>query len=424
MTDPADGNGRGGTVASARWRAAFAHRRFNLFQAARLLSVLGIQMQSVAIGWQIYAVTGRPLDLAWVGLAQFLPAASLSLVTGQVADRVERRRILVACYAAASALSVALFVIARARGSTNLALVYAVLVGVGVARAFQGPASQSLLPSLVGDEDLHNALAWSSSLWQTATIFGPTLGGLAYAALGGAAPVYAIAAACLAGAACFALAIGPGPPRAPAPRAASGSILEGVRYVRSNQIVLGAISLDLFAVLLGGATALLPVYARDILYLGPRALGLLRSAPAAGAALMGVVLALRPIERQAGAKMFAAVALFGLATIVFGRSRSFPLSLLALATAGAADMVSVVVRSALVQLATPDAMRGRVSAVNMVFIGASNELGEFESGLVAQWLGAVGSVVTGGVGTLLVVALWAWWFPRLRTVDRLRDAQR
>jgi MFS family permease len=452
----------GVTVAAARWRAAFAHRGFNLFQASRLASVLGVQMQSVAIGWQIYAVTGRAIDLAWVGLAQFLPAAGLSLVTGHVADRVERRRILVVCHAAMAVLSTALLLIARAQGHgasggrSSLVLVYAVLVGVGVARAFQGPASQSLLPSLVPPENLHNALAWSSSLWQTATIFGPMLGGIAYAALGGAAPVYAIASACMAGAACLAQAIGRASPsrnrsaatrassgtarfaplRSAATRASSGtarfaplrsaatraSVLDGVRYVRANQIVLGAISLDLFAVLLGGATALLPVYARDILNLGPWALGVLRSAPAAGAAITGIVLALYPIERRAGAKMLASVALFGVATIAFGLSRNFALSVLALAAAGASDMVSVVVRSALVQLATPDAMRGRVSAVNMVFIGASNELGEFESGLVAQWLGAVASVVTGGIGTLLVVAIWAWRFPKLRGVDRLRDA--
>jgi MFS family permease len=405
------------------WWAAFGHRDFNLFQGARLLAVLGTQMQSVAIGWQIYSITGRAIDLAWVGLAQFLPAACLSLVTGQVADRLERRRILATCYASSAALNLLLFALASGGTGRSVGPIYAVIAGIGVTRAFQGPASQSLLPSLVPTEHFPNAVTWSSSSWQASMVLGPTLGGLAYAAFGGAANVYAIAAACLAGSSVLALAMRPPrqkPP--PAPVTGADSILAGVRYVWRNEIVLGAISLDLFAVLLGGATALLPLYARDILVLGPWALGVLRSAPAAGAAVTGIALALRPIERRAGAKMLAGVAVFGLATIVFGLSRSFALSVVALAVVGAADMVSVVVRSALVQLATPDAMRGRVSAVNMVFIGASNELGEFESGLTAQWLGAVPSVVLGGVGALAVVALWAWRFPKLRSVNRLQEA--
>ncbi len=399
--------------------AAFRHRDFNLFQATRVLAVFGAQMQSVAIGWQIYSITGRAIDLAWVGLAQFLPAFALSLVTGHVADRIDRRRILVACFGAMATLSGTLYVVAR---SGHVGPIYAVLAGVGVARAFQGPASQSMLPSLVPEEDFGNAVAWSSSFWQATMVLAPTLGGLMYAAFGGAGPVYAASAACSLGAMTTTAFL-----RRPAPRARTAtttldSLFAGVRYVLHNQVVLGAISLDLFAVLLGGATALLPIYAQDILHLGPWALGVLRSAPAAGAAVTGVLLATRPIQRRAGAKMLACVAIFGLATIVFGLSHDFALSLVALVAIGASDMVSVVVRSALVQLATPDAMRGRVSAVNMVFIGASNELGEFESGVVAQWLGAVPSVVLGGIGTLLVVALWAWRFPRLRGVDRLRDA--
>jgi MFS family permease len=415
------------------WSAAFGHRQFNLFQGARVLAVLGTQMQGVAIGWQIYAVTGRPIDLAWVGLDQFIPAACLSLVTGQVADRVERRRILAACYAVTAALDLALFAMARGGVTVSLTPIYAVVAGIGVARAFQGPAGQSLLPSLVPAQHFANAVTWSSSGWQTAMVFGPTLGGIAYAAFGGAGPVYAIAAMCLAAAAALVAAMRPlgRPSRGPSNlhfRSSVGgaspadSTLAGVRYVWSNEIVLGAISLDLFAVLLGGATALLPLYARDILHAGPWALGVLRSAPAAGAALTGVALAARPIERGAGRKMLGGVAVFGLATIVFGVSRNLALSITALAVVGAADMVSVVVRSALVQLATPDAMRGRVSAVNTVFIGASNELGEFESGLTAQWLGAVPAVVLGGVGSLLVVAIWASRFPKLRGVNRLRDA--
>jgi Transmembrane secretion effector len=254
-------------------------------------------------------------------------------------------------------------------------------------------------------------------------VLGPTLGGLFYAAFGGPSGVYALAGACSLGACVFvAMMKARGSPagRSPVTR---DSLLAGVRYVRSNPIVFGAISLDLFAVLLGGATALLPVFARDILHLGPWALGALRSAPAAGAAVTAFALAIRPIEKAAGAKMFAGVAVFGVATIAFGLSRSFAVSLVALALLGAADMVSVFVRSALVQLATPDAMRGRVSAVNMVFIGASNELGEFESGLTAQWLGTVPAVVVGGVGTLVVVAICAWRFPSLRRVNQLKDAR-
>ncbi len=412
------------SVASERapWAAAFQYRDFKLFQAARLMSILGMQMQSVAIGWQIYSMTGRPMSLAWVGLAQFFPAVGLTLVTGHTADRVERRKILLVCHVAMALLSGALFWTMRT-GTDRASAIYVVLVGVGVARAFLGPANQSILPTLVPTEHFGNAVAWGSSFWQVAMVLGPTAGGLLYAALGGAAGVYGIAAACSLGAcALVALMETREAPAARSPVTRS-SVLAGVRYVVSNPIVFGAICLDLFAVLLGGATALLPVYARDILHLGPWALGALRSAPAAGAAVTAFALAFRPIERAAGAKMFAGVAVFGAATIAFGLSRSFAVSLVALVVIGASDMVSVFVRSALVQLATPDAMRGRVSAVNMVFIGASNELGEFESGLTAQWLGAVSAVVLGGVGTLVVVAICAWRFPSLRRVNQLKDAQ-
>jgi MFS family permease len=404
------------------WSAAFGYRDFKLFQVARLLSILGMQMQSVAIGWQIYSVTGQPMSLAWVGLAQFFPAVGLSLVTGQTADRVERRVILVVCHVTMAALSSALFVLARGQLS-DVSPIYLVLVGVGVARAFLGPANQSILPTLVPAEHFGNAVAWGSSFWQIAMVLGPTLGGVLYAAFGGPSGVYALAGACSLGACVIVTMMkAKGSPTGRKP-VTWDSVLAGVRYVRSNPIVFGAISLDLFAVLLGGATALLPVFARDILHLGPWALGALRSAPAAGAAVTAFALAFRPIEKAAGVKMFAGVLVFGLATIVFGLSRSFAVSLVALALLGAADMVSVFVRSALVQLATPDAMRGRVSAVNMVFIGASNELGEFESGLTAQWLGAVPAVVVGGIGTLVVVAVCAWRFPALRRVNQLKDAR-
>jgi MFS family permease len=402
------------------WRAAFGFRDFRYFQAARLISILGMQMQGVAIGWQVYAITKRPLDLAWVGLAQFLPAAGLSLHAGNAADRYDRRRILLVCHGAMASLSLALLLVARDVGH-GVGPIYVVLAGVGVARAFLGPTNQSTLPSLVPVDVFGNAVAWSSSLWQSGTVIGPVLGGLVYGAAG-PGRVYATAA-CSSVAALSLIAAMRAPPARGGSKASPQrpGVLEGVRYVRRNPIVLGAISLDLFAVLLGGATALLPVYARDVLGLGPFALGILRSAPGVGAAVTGVALAMHPIEKGAGAKMLACVALFGVATIVFGLSRSFALSLAALTMAGAADMVSVVVRSALVQLATPDAMRGRVSAVNMVFIGASNELGEFESGVTAQWLGAVPAVVVGGLGTLLVVAIWTLLFPALRRVDRVTD---
>ncbi len=403
------------------WWAAFGHRDFNFFQAARVLSIVGTQMQSVAVAWQIYALTRRPIDLAWVGLAQFFPAVCLSLGTGHLADRIERRHILMGCYGSMGMLSAGLCALSRT-GPLHPGPIYVVLVGVGVARAFQGPASQSITPTLVPLGHFGNAVAWSQSLWQTAMVLGPMAGGLLYAASGGPLVVYAMAATCSLGALVFVWAMQPVrrvERRAPV---TLDSLFAGVRYVWRSPVVLGAMSLDLFAVLLGGATALLPVFARDVLHLGPWALGVLRSAPAVGAAVTAVGLAVRPIERKSGAKMLGCVALFGIATIAFGLSRSFVLSLVSLVVAGAADMVSVFVRSALVQLATPDGMRGRVSAVNSLFIGASNELGEFESGLTAQRFGAVASVVFGGLGTLAVVAIWAWRFPALARVDELSDA--
>jgi MFS family permease len=398
--------------------AAFRHRDFILFQGARVLSVLGIQMQGVAIGWQIYTITGRPLDLAWIGLAQFIPAVCLSLVTGQVADHFERRRILMVCHAATGALSGLLWAVASA-SAPRIGLIYAILVGIGVARAFGGPASQSIVPTLVPVQHFGNAVAWGSSLWQASTVVGPMLGGVVYAASRGPAAVYAVSACCSAAAVALVVLMRRASRTQSRTPTSLHSLFDGIRYVWHNQIVLGSISLDLFAVLLGGATALMPAYAQDILHLGPWALGVLRSAPAVGAAAVAIALALVPIEKHAGRKMFASVALFGVATIAFGLSRSFAVSVLSLAVAGAADMVSIFVRSTVVQLAAPDALRGRVSAVNFVFIGASNELGEFESGITAQWFGVVPAIVMGGVGTLIVVAIWVWRFPALRRVDRL-----
>jgi MFS family permease len=381
---------------------------------------VGLQMQGVAVGWQIYAITRNPLDLGYVGLAEFLPAILFALFTGHTADRLNRRRVLLACQALLALCSLTLLGLSQFPGA-SIAWAYVVLFFVGTARAFAGPASSALMPNLVPTAHFANAVAWSSSIWQVATIVGPALGGLFYAVSGGPAPVYGGCAALALAALCFTLAI-----RAPAqvPEAGSASferLLAGVRYVWKNKIILGSISLDLFAVLLGGVVALMPVFARDILHVGPLGMGALRSAPGAGAAIIAIVLAFRPLERRPGTVMLACVGIFGLCTVVFGLSRSFALSLAVLFVAGMADMVSVFVRHTVVQLTTPDAMRGRVSAVNLVFIGASNELGEFESGVTAAWLGTVPAVVAGGLGTCLIVLLCAALFPELRKIRSLSD---
>jgi len=402
-------------------RAAFRHRDFRLSLSGGLASVLGMQMQSVAIAWQVYDVTRRPMDLGWVGLAQVVPALSLSLVAGQAADRFDRRAILRICQLAQCACSLLLFYEAQ-RGVRSIAPIYAILVLLGAARAFNAPASQAFLPHLVPNEHFANAVTWSHSVRQIATVAGPAVGGLIYAAAWGAPGVYAVCGGLSFFAFTMTTLI-----RARTGRMQSGAtnletLLAGVRYVWRQKILLGCISLDLFAVLLGGAVALLPVYARDILHTGPLGLGFLRAAPAIGAGAMGPVLAYRPLRRKAGDRMLVAVGVFGLATIVFGVSRSFVLSFAALVIAGAADMVSVVIRVTLVQLSTPAAMRGRVAAVNMAFINASNELGEFESGFTAALLGTVPAVLLGGAGTLAVVMLWAWLFPELRKLEDLTGA--
>jgi MFS family permease len=396
--------------------AAFQHRDFRLYQAARFASTLGVQIQGVAVGWQVYSITGRPLDLGYVGLAQFLPAVLFLLATGHVADRFDRRNVLIVCHVLLSLASAGLFALARS-GEPSVVSIFALLALIGSARAFAGPAGQALMPNLVPPQHFQNAVAWSSSIWQVSVVAGPALGGLINDA-GGARTAYG---ACL-GLELFAIAgYSMMQPRAGAAREAPSfeRLLLGLRFIRDKRLLLGAISLDLFAVLLGGAIALLPIYARDILEVGPKGLGFLRSAPALGAMLMAVLLAYRPLSLHAGATMLASVAVFGLSTIVFGLSKSFALSLTALAVGGAADMISVYIRHTLVQLNTPDEMRGRVAAANLIFIGASNELGEFESGLTAEWLGVVPSVVVGGIGTCLVVGVWTWLFPQLRRARRL-----
>jgi MFS family permease len=397
-------------------RAAFAHRDFRLYIAARFLAIVGAQIQSVAVGWQIYSLTGDPLHLGWVGLAQFAPMVVFALPSGHLADRVPRRRILMLCALVSAAAAAGLA--ALSTGTPALTGLYALLFVLGSARAFHGPASSALLPSLVPKRDFPNAVAWSSTNWQVATIAGPALGGLLYAAAGPRFSYATTAAAWLVSLLLVArLSVRAAPPGDGAP--GFRTLLAGIGYVWREKILLGAISLDLFAVLLGGAVALLPALAKDVLHVGPFGLGLLRGAPAMGATLTAVVLAYRPLRRRVGATMLWAVAVFGAATVVLGLSRSLTLSLVALIVLGASDMISVFVRQNLVQLGTPDEKRGRVAAVNLVFIGASNELGELESGVTAAWLGVVPAVLVGGVGTVLVVALAALVFPALRKVDRL-----
>ncbi|WP_437336484.1 MFS transporter [Sorangium sp. So ce394] len=397
------------------------HRSFSFYLASRLLSAIAVQMQSVAIGWQVYALTGDVFDLGLIGLAQFAPFFALILVAGQAADRFDRRRIITVGLGVELFCSVLLLAFTLS-GLTVVWPVFAVLVLFGSARAFMMPAQQAILMNLVPADSFGKAVAISSSSFHVAVIVGPTLGGLLY--LAGSTIVYAIVAALLlASLLLMGLARATQQARRSEP-ASLGAVLEGLRFVWSRPAVLGAISLDLFAVLFGGAVALLPAYARDVLHAGPTGLGMLRTAPAVGAALTAGVLAFRPITRHVGRWMFGGVAVFGLATIGLGQTHSFPAALVALFLVGAGDMVSVYIRHILVQFETPDAIRGRVSAVNAVFIGASNELGEFESGLTAGWLGLLPAILLGGGATVVVAALWALGFPVLSRMDRFPHAKR
>jgi MFS family permease len=398
--------------------APFRYRDFGIFQLSRSLIIIALEMQSVAIGWQIFATTKRALDLGLVGLAQFLPGILLFLVSGHVADRFDRRKVLALCYAGFAGCSTLLLFIAWKHAS-NIAAIYSVLVLLGVVRSFNGPVTRAVLPQLVPQEHFQSAVAWASTIFQGATILGPAIGGLAYGIFHGPDLVYAMGMLAAVAATVLALMIKARQAERRREPATFATFFVGVKYIWNKKLILGAISLDLFAVLLGGAVALLPVFAQDILRTGPLGLGLLRSAPAAGAAVMAIALAYRPLRKQAGATMLWCVAGFGAFTILFGASHSLTLSLLALTLVGATDMVSVVVRGTLIQVATPDEMRGRVNAVDMIFIGASNQLGQFESGVTAQWFGTVPAVILGGIGTIVVTALWAWWFPELRNADRL-----
>jgi MFS family permease len=396
-------------------------RPFVLLWLARIASSVGYQMLTVSIGWQIYAITNSAFDLGLVGLIQFVPAVVLTLLIGHAADRYDRRVIVrtAQCVYACAALMLTVALIA---GALSRDVLFAAVFMLGCARAFELPTSHSLMPALVPERLLPRAVAAWTSANQIAVISGPAAGGLIYALSPALVDVISLAF--------FLTAVAlvtlvqtkrPPPPREPP---TFTSVLAGFEYIRSRNKLLGIITLDLFVVLLGGATALLPVYARDILRTGPIGLGLLRSAPAAGALITTLALAHFPIQRHVGRTMFTVVAIFGVATMAFAVSTSFPFSLLALAVLGASDSVSVVIRFSLVQLETPDAMRGRVNAINYLFVGSSNTLGEFESGTLAAWLGTVASVLIGGFGSLLVAGLWMVLFPDLRRIDRFDQADK
>ncbi|RTL33492.1 MAG: MFS transporter [Burkholderiales bacterium] len=401
--------------------SVYRHAGFTTFLVARLLAVLSTQVQAVVVAWQVYDLTREPIALAYVGLAQFLPMLALLLPAGDLIDRYSRKPILTLAWGT-SALSAGLLWWLAGHGSAGVTGIYAVLVLFGCARAFSAPALQSLLPQIVPREQLAQALAANSMLLRVASIGGPVLGGLLYAA-GGGTLTYAVCAASLTAATLLLTRVAV---ERVVVLGSSGTMWQrfgaGIHFIRSRPIILGTISLDLFAVLLGGVVALLPVYAQEVLHVGPTGLGALRSAMAAGEVVTGFYLAARPFDRHVGRRMFWAVAVFGLANLVFSLSPWFWLSLAALAVAGAADMVSMYIRGALVQFSTPDDMRGRVNAVNMLFIGSSNELGEFRAGSAAHALGAVPAALMGALCTLGVVGLWSWQFASIRKVDRFEEA--
>jgi MFS family permease len=392
------------------------HRPFALFWSARVMSSVAFQMMSVAIGWQIYSITHSAFALGLVGLSQFLPMFMLTLVVGHVADRYDRRTIAFVCQAIQGMAALTLC-IATWRGVPSQGLIYLIAAIAGSARAFESPSMAALLPNLIPRAQLQYATAWSTSANQTAQILGPAMGGLLYAF--GALTVYGAVAVAFIGAAVALSSIRIEQVVRMRTPLTFESLFSGIAFIRRKPVILGALSLDLFAVLLGGATALLPVFARDILHAGPWALGVLRAAPAVGALAGSIYLAHFPLRERAGTALFGGVITFGIATIVFGLSRNLYLSLIALAALGASDVISVVVRMSLVQLQTPDDMRGRVGAINSLFIGTSNQLGEFESGMTAGLFGAVPAVLIGGLGTIAVALLWMRLFPGLRATRSL-----
>ncbi len=417
----------------ARGMEAFASRDFRRYQLARVAVILGAEAQAVAVAWQVYSITHRALDLGFTGLALFLPGLLFILPAGHVADRFDRRQVILVCYGLQVFCTAALLSLTRIAPHSVLPI-YGVLFVVGSARAFSGPASSALIPHLVPEKDFVNAVTWGGAIWQFSNITGPALGGLLFtlplaqmvagiwpaaAALEGAGIVYVFTLGTLAWFLVLVGSLHARPGRMEHRAASMKVVMAGFQYMMHSSLLLGASSLDLFVVLLGGATALMPIFAHDILHQGPRGLGLLRAAPAAGALLMSLTMARFPFRRRAGLRLFVCVAVYGAATVVFGLSHNLWLSLGALALAGSADTISVIIRGSLLQLGTPPEMRGRVSAVNSLFIGASNELGEFESGLTAQFWGAVRATVVGGVGALAVAGLWASLFPRLRDADEL-----
>ena len=401
---------------SASARDVFRIRSYTFFWVARVLSALSYQMIGVAVGWQIYALTRSTFALGMVGLAQFLPLLMLTLVVGHVADRFDRRKILTICRGI-EGLTAATLAAASFTHHIRPAGIFCAVALVGAARAFENPSTQAIVPNLVSPAMVPQAIAWSSSANQTASILGPALGGFLYVA--GAHVPYATAASLFLIASGLSTGIRLWNPLAVRGLVTATSIFSGIRYIRDHKNILGAISLDLFAVLLGGATALLPAYAHDVLHTGPWGLGLLRLSPAIGALTTSVIIAHHPIRKHAGLRMFIAVIVFGLATVAFALSRSVWLSMGILVVLGSADVMSVVVRSTLVQLETPDEMRGRVSAVNTLFIGTSNQLGEFESGITASWFGLIPATILGGIGSIVVALVWMRLFPGLRKLDRL-----
>ncbi|HET9461042.1 MAG TPA: MFS transporter [Gaiellaceae bacterium] len=399
-------------------RSAFRHRDFALFWVALMTTGFAMTMASVAIGWQVYAVRGNPLDLGLVGLAEFLPLLLLALPAGQLADRVPRRRIIAFMVVTDVVVAFALFGVTRA-GADHVWPFFALAFLTGIASAFGAPAGRALTPSLVPQEILVDALAQRSVAFQISHVAGPAVGGILFAIQ--PELVYAVSAALSVIALACVVSLRGG--RVPAAGGAVGmdEVLAGVRLIRRTKVLFGAVSLDLFAVLFGGAVALLPIFAKDILEVGPTGLGFLRTAPAVGAFLAALVIARHPIRRRAGPTMFFVVAGFGACMVVFGLSREMWLSLLALACGGAFDMVSVVLRSTILPLVTPDELRGRVNAVEMVFISGSNELGAFESGVAAALIGAAPAVVVGGIATIVVAGVWWKLFPALARVDRLDE---
>lgn len=399
--------------------ALLRRRPFLLFMGARVAATIAYQMAAVAVGWQVYDLTHSALNLGLVGLVQFIPSLLLALYVGHVADRHDRRRIVSLAQLAQAATMCGL-VIATMLHLMNRETIFLLVFVLGIGRAFEYSTIQTLVPSLVEPEVLPQAMATASSARQTATIIGPMLGGFLYIA--GPAAVYATSCLLLLCSAVIISLIKVQRAAVSREPATLQTLFAGIAFIRSRPVVLGAISLDLFAVLFGGATALLPIYARDILAVGPQGLGLLRAGPAIGALGAALYLARNPLRRRVGRIMFASVAWFGLMTVVFALSRSLMLSFMALIFLGWADMISVVIRSSLVQLDTPDGMRGRVTAVNAVFIGTSNELGEFESGLTAAWFGVVPAALLGGIGTLVVVLLWMRLFPQLLKRERLHES--